>query len=311
MTAFQPSPIRPAHKAPRNGQPAGEPGFQMASPFEDDGERVLLLEPAGADPETLAAQLLAGTYARPFVIDDGERRYLHFDRRLVQSVMRLDAPNALEVRYTQKMMAFLLFQPRPRRIALIGLGGGSIVKFCHTRLPATHLTVVENNPDVIALRDTFRVPPDGAHLEVVAGDGAAWVAGADKGIDILLLDAFDRRGCAPGLTSREFLADVKARLAGSGILVANLAGDEASHAGLIGTAMEVFDQQVIVFPVKEDDNHILLAFRDPAFEPNWRRLHNQAKELRAKYDLDFPAFLDRIEQSARRGLARREALRGG
>jgi spermidine synthase len=282
----------------------------MPSPFETNGDRVLMLEPPSAEPQALRTQLLDGSYARPFIIDDGERRSLHFDRTLIQSVMLLEAPNALDVRYTQKMMSFLLFQQRPRRIVLIGLGGGSLVKFCHTRLPATHLTVLDNNPDVIALRDAFYVPPDGPKLQILEADGAAYLEQAEKGIDVLLLDAFDRRGYAPSLANLEFLERAKSKLSGSGILVANLAGDEETHAGLIGMAMQVFDDQVIVFPVREDDNHVLLAFKDATFEPNWRRLHNFAKELRAKYGLDFPAFVDKIERAARQGLARREAERG-
>jgi spermidine synthase len=223
--------------------------------------------------------------------------------------MSLAAPNALEVRYTQKMMSFLLFQPRPRRLLLIGLGGGSLVKFCHHRLPAMQMTVLENNSDVIALRDAFLVPPDSATLQVRQGDGAEYLARAEKGIDVLLVDAFDRTGFAPSLANREFIEQAHAKLAGSGVLVMNLAGDEQAYAGLVGIVMQVFDQQVIVVPVREDDNHLLLAFRNPAFEPHWRRLHALAKELRAKYGLDFPDFLEKIERSAKLGLARREAER--
>jgi len=281
----------------------------MPSPFDAHGGRVLMLEPQWACAEELRTQLLDETYPKPFVIDDGERRSLHFDGRLVQSVMNLAAPNALDVRYTQKMMSFLLFHSRPRRLLLIGLGGGSLVKFCHYRLPATQMTVLENNPDVIALRDAFWVPPDGANLQVMEGDGAEYLERAKKGIDVLLVDAFDRTGFAPSLANREFFEQAYAKLAGNGILVVNLAGDEHAYEGLIAVAMELFDSQVIVVPVREDDNHVLLAFRNPVFEPNWRRLRGSAKELRSKYGLDFPDFLEKIERSAKLGLARREAKR--
>lgn len=287
---------------------SASPWFEMPSPFDAKG-RILMLEPSSASVGDLRARLLDETYAKPFVIDDGERRYLHFDGRLIQSAMRLAAPNALDVRYTQKMMSFLLFQSRPRRIVLIGLGGGSLVKFCHYRLPATHMTVLENNPDVIALREAFLVPPDGANLQVEEGDGAEYLERAAKGIDVLLVDAFDRTGFAPALANREFIEQAHAKLAGSGMLVMNLAGDEQTYAGVVDAAMQVFDNQVIVVPVREDDNHVLLAFRNPAFEPNWRRLGALAKELRSKYGLDFPDFLEKIERSAKVGLARREAER--
>jgi spermidine synthase len=147
-------------------------------------------------------------------------------------------------------------------------------------------------------------------LQVLEADGADYLAGAEKGIDVLLLDAFDRRGYAPSLAGADFFVQAKAKLGGGGVLVANLAGDPAVYAGVIGTVMEVFGGQTILVPVREDDNQLLLAFKDPSFEPDWRRLRNQAKELRAKYDLDFPDFLQKIAGAAKMGLARREAERG-
>lgn len=268
-----------------------------------------MLEPPWACAEALRSQLLDETYTKPYVMDDGERRFLHFNERLTQSAMRLAAPNDLDLRYTQKMMSFLLFCSRPRRLLLIGLGGGSLVKFCHYRLPATHMTVLENNPDVIALRDVFLVPPDGPNLKVQEADGAEHLEQTEKGIDVLLVDAFDSTGFAPSLANREFFERARSKLTGSGMLVVNLAGDAQSYAGLIGVVMQVFDDQVIVFPVREDHNYVLLAFRDPMFEPNWRRLRGLAKELRSKYGLDFPSFLEKIERSAKIGLARQEAGR--
>ena len=49
--------------------------------------------------------------------------------------MSLDEPDALVTAYTRKMMAFLLFNPAPKRIAMVGLGGGSLAKFCYRNLP--------------------------------------------------------------------------------------------------------------------------------------------------------------------------------
>ncbi|MFH1871704.1 MAG: fused MFS/spermidine synthase [Pseudomonadota bacterium] len=289
---------------------SASPWFEMPSPFDPDGGRVLMLEPPWASAEALQSQLLDETYPKPYVMDDGERRFLHFNERLIQSAMRLAAPNELDLRYTQKMMSFLLFRTRPRRLVLIGLGGGSLVKFCHARLPATQVTVLENNPDVIALREAFLVPPDSPNLRVLEADGAEYLEQTQKGIDVLLVDAFDSGGFAPGLANPEFFEQARSRLTGSGVLVVNLAGDRQRYDGLIGVVMQVFDDQVIVVPVPEDDNHVLLAFGDPMFDPDWRRLRALARELRAKYGLDFPDFLEKIERSAKLGLARREAGRG-
>lgn len=295
--------LRPAMKV------SPYPWFEMPSPFDVAAGRLFLLEPPWADEDALREQLLDASYGKPFVVESEQRRYLYFSIHLVQSVMHLAAPNALDVRYTQKMMACLLFNPRPKRIVLIGLGGGSIVKFAHHRLPATHLTALEIDPDVIAWRDAFLLPPDGPRLQVLQADGAEYLAQAEKGIDVLLIDAFDKDGFAQPLANKSFFETALDKLSGRGQLVINLAGDKERYAGLIARVMEVFDDRVIVVPVKEDDNHVLLAFKDRNFAPDWRRLQAQAKELQGRFDLDFPAFVQKIERSARAGLAEREALR--
>lgn len=281
----------------------------MPSPFEVETGTVLMHEPSWAREGELRAQLLDESYPKPFVIDDGKSRFLYFNVRLMQSEMSLKAPHDLAIRYTQKMMAFLLFQPRPKRIVLIGLGGGSLIKFCYQRMPGTQLTAVELDPNVIAFRDTFLMPPDDDRLQVLEADGADFLASTEKGIDALLVDAFDKTGFAPSLANREFFDNAYAKLSGNGVLVINLAGEKETYAGLIGEAMHVFDDQVIVISVPDDGNHVLYAFKERHFEPRWRWLHNYAKELRAKFGLDFPAFVQKMERSTKLGLARREAIR--
>ncbi|MBP6188107.1 MAG: spermidine synthase-like protein [Azonexus sp.] len=283
--------------------------FEMPSPFEVETGTVLMHEPSWAREGELRAQLLDESYPKPFVIDDGKSRFLYFNVRLMQSEMSLKAPNDLAIRYTQKMMAFLLFQPHPKRIVLIGLGGGSLIKFCYQRMPGTQLTAVELDPAVIAFRDTFLMPPDDERLQVLEADGAEFLENTTKGIDALLVDAFDKTGFAPSLANREFFDNAYAKLSGNGVLVINLAGEKETYAGLIGEAMHVFDDQVIVISVPDDGNHILYAFKERHFEPRWRWLHNYAKELRAKFGLDFPAFVEKLERSTKLGLARREAIR--
>lgn len=286
------------------------PLFEMPSPFETETGTLKMLEPPWAKVGELRAQLLDESYPKPFVVEDKERRYLYFNVRLMQSAMLLRTPNSLDLRYTQKMMSFLLFNPHPKRIVLIGLGGGSLIKFCYYQMPSVELTAIELDANVIAFREAFQLPPDGPRLQVLEADGARYIEETEKGIDVLMVDAFDKTGFAPSLANRDFLDAAYAKLSGNGILVVNLAGEKESYAGLIGDAMHVFDDQVIVFSVPEDGNHILLAFKIKYFEPRWRWLHNFAKELRAKFGLDFPAFAQKIERSTKLGLARRESLRG-
>jgi hypothetical protein len=101
-------------------------------------------------------------------------------------------------------------------------------------------------------------------LSIVEADGAEFIANTEKGIDALLVDAFDRTGFAPALANREFFENAYAKLSGNGVLVINLAGDKESYAGLIGGGDDVFDDQVIVISVPDVGNHICSPSRNAA-----------------------------------------------
>ncbi|MDH5264023.1 MAG: fused MFS/spermidine synthase, partial [Betaproteobacteria bacterium] len=198
--------------------------LELPNPFGGEGGVIRLLETRQCDREAIVGRILAGTYAKPFVIEDDGARALYFSRAFIQSEMRLADPYALEFAYTRKMMGFLLFLPEPRAILQLGLGGGSLAKYCHRHLAAARITVVEIDPDVIAFRDQFLVPPDDARFRVVRGDAAQYVAQCEDDHDVVLIDAFDRDGVAPSLCTREFYRDVRGLLGRKGVMVANLVG---------------------------------------------------------------------------------------
>lgn len=290
--------------------PVAEPELaSFPNPFALAHGRLRALEPADTPVAALHARLLDGSYDKPFIIEDDEHGYLHFGMTFVQSAMRLAAPDALDLRYTQKMMGFLLFKRNPGHIVLLGLGGGSLAKFCYRALPAAAITAVEIDPHVIALRRYFAIPDDDARFRVICGDAAEYLARPGATIDVLLADAFDAEGLARPLASREFFQRAHAALGPSGILVMNLAGEKSRYLDLVDAAGEVFDRQTLLVSVRDDGNHLLYAFKQRLFEPDWKRLMQRAKELQAKHGLDFPAFTQKMEASARgRGTALRRVI---
>src|SRR6266852_3464507 len=95
-------------------------------------------------------------------------RAMSFNGDHVQSTMKVGKPHQLAGEYTRRMMAFLLFHPRPQRIVMIGLGGGSLAKFIYYEMPDASITVVEVNPKVVAAaRSHFHMPRDDERLRVV------------------------------------------------------------------------------------------------------------------------------------------------
>jgi len=111
------------------------------------------------------------------IVEEDGVRVLQIGGDAIQSAMRLNAPDAIELDYVRAMMAFLLFCPRPRDVLMVGLGGGSMARFIHQRMPATRLAVVEINPGVVTVaRKYFHLPEEDERLEIVINEGARAVA---------------------------------------------------------------------------------------------------------------------------------------
>jgi len=201
----------------------------------------------------------------PIVRTEGDRRTLAFVPGDIQSAMRLSRPTALVLAYTRAMMCFVLLQPRPRHIVMVGLGGGSLVKFCHRHLPDAHITVLERRGDVIALRGQFGVPPDDARLRVLHCDGAAWLAlAAPASLDVVLVDGFDAAGLPPALSSAAFYADCRRALAPGGVLVANIFTYDPDYVTALQRLRKAFGGALCWLSGVAGNNAILFAQRAPA-----------------------------------------------
>ncbi|CCW18011.1 Spermidine synthase-like protein [Sphingobium indicum BiD32] len=196
---------------------------------------------------------------KPFVSEIGDYRSLHFDWGCVQSGMSVANPLKLTLDYTKAMMGFLFFNPAPRFIEMIGLGGGSLAKFCHHVLPSADITVVELDAEVIAMRNHFSVPAESERFRIVCGDGAAYVRTSLIRPDVLLVDGFDARGQPPQLCSPEFYAQCFERLAPNGLLVVNLWGDDPGHFRHAALIKHIFSGKLVLVPSIGSANQTVIA----------------------------------------------------
>ena len=206
-------------------------------------------------------------YFKPFVLDDGTSRSLHFTRGELQSRMLTHSPWRLEVDYTRTMMGFLLFNPAPARIGMIGLGGGSIAKFCYRYLPASHMTVLEINPYVVALRKEFQVPDDDERFEVIAADGAMFLHTETPEFEVLLVDGFDQEGQPAALCSQRFYDDCLAALPAGGVLAVNLHYDHPDYPLLLERISRSFSANLVEIVTAEKSNSIVFARKGQLITP--------------------------------------------
>ena len=232
--------------------------------------------------------------------EDGELS-LHFGFPTIQSRMLKADPDRLLLDYTRTMMGFLLLVPTPERIAMVGLGGGSLAKYCHRRLPASDFTAVEISPEVVALRATFGIPEDNERFRVVCGDGADYVHRSSNAFDVLLVDGFDRDGQPRQLCSAAFYDDCHAALRPGGVLVVNLCADDTGYGSYVARISDSFFGKAVVVEADDGDNKIVFAGKGPLFPPSFEQLTGRLRALEAAHPIELDLTAQKILQ--------REALR--
>lgn len=203
---------------------------------------------------------------RAFYVDDNNLRMMYLNPKCMQSVMRLDAPDELVCAYSRAVMGFLLFHPRPSHILLIGLGGGSLVKYCYRHLPDCRITVLEINADVIAMREQFMLPADDERLHIIHCDAISHLQEHSYSADVILLDAYDEDGLVAALNTAEFYANCQRQLTANGVLVANVWGKPSALAGMLSRLRHVFDRQV--WWSRSEDSYNLIVFATKGKNPS-------------------------------------------
>jgi spermidine synthase len=219
-------------------------------------------------------------------------RSLHIGSDTIQSSMRLARPNDLELAYTRTMMGFLLFNERPGRVLMIGLGGGSLPKFVYHRLPEACIEVVEVNPRVVAIaRSSFHIPADDARFSVRIGNGAEWIARPGQPADVIVVDGYDGESQVVELSTRQFYDACRARLGAGGVLVVNLWGSDRRFNDYLQRIESAFPAGTLCLPAEKPGNVIVFGFRDAPDSVRWEDLSLKARRLEVRYGLEFDRFV--------------------
>jgi spermidine synthase len=237
---------------------------------------------------------------KPYLTEREGLLVLNFDNKSVQSEMYIDRPDELVISYTRAMMSFLLLQPSPERIAMIGLGGGSLAKYCYRYLPQTEMTVIEISPEVIALRGEFAIPADDGRFRVLQEDGASWVAQTDWQPDVLIVDGFDTDGLPQELSSQRFYDHCFESMADKGVLAVNLWSGYPHYHDCLARINNSFAGCVVVMDSDDSVNKIALAVKSSSFPPSASRIRHSAQALCLTHPLNFQAKSNKLIQRLNR-----------
>jgi len=242
---------------------------------------------------------------QPTLSESDGIRYLHFGTEWIQGAMRIKAPAELVLEYTAQMMAWLLFlsPPKDEAIGVLGLGAGSLTRFClkHTRSP---VQVVEWNPQVTAACQMFFRLPATPRLTVDHADAATWVSDrANAGrCPVLMVDLYDASARGPVRDSITFYRDCRRVLGEVGVLTVNLFGQHESFERNIENLRQAFDDRIVLLPEIDAGNQIVLAFSGPPLAITPAQLLERAEIVESHFGLPARRWARALTQHAVDGI---------
>jgi spermidine synthase len=122
-------------------------------------------------------------------------------------------------------------------------------------------------------------------------DAAQFIAADEAAFEAILVDGYDGDAQVEELATAAFYGGCRRRLAGDGVLVVNLWGSDGRFDERLGRIEAAFPSATLCLPAEKPGNVIVFAFRDPPATVRWDTLEGRARELEARYGLEFGRFV--------------------
>ena len=203
-------------------------------------------------------------YRNILVEDNDDLRCLKFNvksNKTQQSCYLKSQPLQLVFNYTKLLMASLLVNPEPKRILIIGLGGGTMSNTLAALYPESEIDNVEIDPAVIKVAREYFEFVENKKIKTYTQDGRIFIKRAlmkKHTNDWIILDAFNGDYIPEHLMTKEFLTEAKTLLTDNGVLSANTFSLSKLYAHESATYKSVFGHFYQVAN-KKNSNRIILA----------------------------------------------------
>lgn len=235
-------------------------------------------------------------YRNIVVTEDHGIRCLVFtvrEARHNQSCLDLDHPKRMVFVYSRMVTAGLLLDMHPRRILVIGLGGGTVPRMFSELYPNATIDVVEIDAAVLKVAQQYFDFAETANMKVTVSDGRVFVKRAalsGHAYDLVVLDAFNGDYIPEHLMTAEFLDEVKSIMTNDGVVIANTFSTSALYDYESQTYKKVFGK-FFNFKLPITGNRVIIASN--ADLPDDVTLQQRAvalDPLLEPYDVDIKTF---------------------
>ncbi|MBD3609533.1 MAG: hypothetical protein HUJ30_03200 [Gammaproteobacteria bacterium] len=236
------------------------------------------------------------------VYENGTYRWLSH-QGVAHSAMRLDKAYIPVLPSHLNMLTSLLFNPAPRRILIIGLGGGELLRFFKHSVKDIDIDVVEISSKIVELFKQYFSPQnirsiDGVLSRLYQEDICTLdLPEMTNRYDMIYLDVYGDSLLPPCLYQPMFFQRLKSWLTPVGILNANfLVQDKQSALSVLVPMREQFSSNTLYLEVSGCLNVIALGLKPEDKATNISELYERADILSQKFEIDFSVLIDNLKK---------------
>ena len=216
-----------------------------------------------------------------------------------ESETNLTDPDDLPMLYSRAMSIAAIYPPEPKRVLMLGLGGGSIPIYLHRFLPDATIDAVDIDPGVISVAKKYFGLRETSRLRLIESDGRVFLNRNTEPYDIIMLDAFIGSYIPFHMMTKEFYQLVRSRLKPHGVVAINILPVERLFPSNVHTLKRVFDHMDFFHSgdaTLENTSVIVLASLDGLSEADAMQKATAAQE-RYKFRFDVSRMVEarRIE----------------
>lgn len=199
----------------------------------------------GLAADEVILEAVESKYNHIVVAERGTQRTMYFvvdGTYYIESRIDRAHPSSLDLDYTRTMMAGFLLNPAPKRILMIGFGGGILSNYLFERIEGLEIDGVDIDGEVIRLARKYFGVPESPRYRTHAADGRLFVEQADAADkwDMIVLDAFRGVFVPFHLKTTEYYEALLSHLSPRGVVVANLHNATEMYAHDRNTFAKVF-----------------------------------------------------------------------
>jgi spermidine synthase len=264
------------------------PAYAQQSVVDEEARAALLKRPNGR-----LAQLK--TKYNEILIDKRRHQLTMLFRvkgwEYVQSATDLRDPDVLPVAYTRNLPVGLAYPETPRKILMIGLGGGSVSTYLGRAMPELTIDAIDIDPGIIEVAKKYFGIRETPRIHYIVAAGRAFLEKSSETYDLIVHDAYDGGGVPSRLLTREFYELMRQRLSPGGVIAYNVHDATQLYLPTLKTLSSVFSS-VHLYPSGVGEV-IVVATANEAPDDGVLKARAAALQERHKFRYPLPQILAR------------------